>query len=200
MGQAMPKRQLLADAGFIGKCIALAYVLFLVNLGFRWLGFDWNGTDSAPKGIYRLTHEPLIRGALVRFCLPTTEAQLGYERGYISKTPWYSFLRQCPSGFEPLLKPIVAVAGDMVTLTPYGVWVNGQHVSMSFSQDQDSHGRPLPHWQHGNTTLVRGEFWALSTLVPNSWDSRYFGPIHTEQVLGTATPWLVWPTTAEAQP
>ena len=59
--------------------------------------------------------------------------------------------------------------------------------------DTDTHGRPLASWPQGPTTLSVGEVWAMSTQRPNSWDSRYYGPISFDAVLSTAVPLWVMP-------
>jgi conjugative transfer signal peptidase TraF len=96
--------------------------------------------------------------------------------------------RQCPHGYQPLLKPIVAMTGDVVELTPNVVLVNGRSHSHSATVNQDSQGRPLPHLPWGRYLLAPGEVWVLSTFSANSWDSRYFGPIRVESVIATAAP------------
>jgi conjugative transfer signal peptidase TraF len=151
-----------------------------------------------PPGFYWRTHEPLAWGIFLAFCLPPTMARFGHERGYIQHLPDWPVLRECPSGYQPLLKPIAAVAGDVVEVTADTVRINGTVVPHSASQAHDSRGRSLPHWPWGRYQLAPGELWVMSTYHPASWDSRYFGPIRAASVIATAAPAWVWPTT-EAQ-
>ena len=89
-----------------------------------------------------------------------------------------------------MLKPVVAVAGDVVELGPEAVIVNGEHLPASPSSAVDSIGHPMPHAAWGRHVVGAGEVWVVSTRVPNSWDSRYVGPIPVSQVLAVARP--VW--------
>jgi conjugative transfer signal peptidase TraF len=91
---------------------------------------------------------------------------------------------------QPVIKPVVAVAGDMVELGPEAVIVNGQRVPGSSSAAVDSLGRPLPHAVWGRHVVAADEFWVVSTRVPNSWDSRYLGPFSRAQVRAVA--WPIW--------
>ena len=173
--------------------------LLVLTLCGRRVGLHWNLTDSVPPGLYRRTQEPLARGRLIAFCLQPATAQFGRARGYIQQVPDWSFLRECPDGSQPLLKPISAVAGDVVELTPEIVRINDTPVPQSRTQPRDRHGRPLPHVPWGRYQLAPDELWVMSTTRPNSWDSRYFGPVRAESVIATAAPLWVWPTT-EAHP
>ena len=173
--------------------------LGVVLLGGRSLGLHWSLTDSVPAGLYRRSHAPLVRGQLIAFCLPSATAHFGWERGYLYRVPDISLLRECPHGYQPLLKPIVALAGDVVELTPDTVRLNGHALTHSATVEQDSVGRPLPHLRWGSYLLAPGEVWVMSTFRANSWDSRYFGPIRVASVIATAEPVWVWQIT-EAHP
>jgi type IV secretory pathway protease TraF len=84
----------------------------------------------------------------------------------------------------------VAVAGDIVELGPEAVIVNGYRLPASRSAAVDGLGYPLPHVAWRRYLVAADEFWVVSTRVPNSWDSRYLGPIPTSQVRAVARP--VW--------
>jgi type IV secretory pathway protease TraF len=72
-----------------------------------------------------------------------------------------------------LMKHVVAVPGDVVTVTPQGTYVNGRLFPHS-AIPEDTHGyQPFPF---GTYTLRPGQYWLLGTS-PDSWDSRYLGPI-----------------------
>jgi conjugative transfer signal peptidase TraF len=190
-------RLLVGLSGFAAWMSLGALGFMALSLCGRGIGLHWTLTASVPPGLYRRTQAPLVRGQFVAFCLPLATAQFGWQRGYIQHVPDWPLLQECPHGYQPLLKPIAAVAGDVVELTAEMVRVNETSVPHSATHAQDRQGRPLPHWPWGRYQLVPGELWVMSTTRPNSWDSRYFGPIRAESVIATAKPVWVWPT-AEA--
>jgi type IV secretory pathway protease TraF len=69
------------------------------------------------------------------------------------------------------------------------VRVNQQVLGPVFPTDRQ--GRPLPVWR-GCRTLAADEIFPLSTVLPTSFDGRYFGPIRTSVVLGIARPLWTW--------
>ena len=160
--------------------VAIAGALLAVILG---LGLHVNLSASAPRGLYRAVAGTPIRGAWVAACVSPEAAAIGRARGYLWPGP-------CVGGVEPVLKPVVAVAGDVVELGPEAVVVNGQRLPGSVSADVDSLGLPLPHAVWGRHVVAAHEFWLVSTRVPNSWDSRYLGPFSRSQVRAVA--WPVW--------
>ena len=99
----------------------------------------------------------------------------------------------CPGGLEPLLKPVAAIAGDFVTVTPLAVAVNGQPVAETAPLAQDQAGRSLYPVPPGSYRVTSGEVWVLSSHDPRSFDSRYFGPLPAEGVQGEAQPLWVLP-------
>jgi conjugative transfer signal peptidase TraF len=149
------------------------------------LGLHINLSQSAPRGVYRAVAGTPTRGAWVAACVRTEAAALARARGYLGRG-------SCAGGVRPVLKPVVAIAGDVVELGRDGVAVNGQRLPDSASADADSVGRALPHPVRGRHLVAPGELWLVSTRVPNSWDSRYLGPIMMSQVRAVARPiWTV---------
>jgi type IV secretory pathway protease TraF len=87
-----------------------------------------------------------------------------------------------------LMKHVVAVPGDVVTVTPQGTRVNGR-LWPSSAIAEDTHGyQPFPF---GTYTLRPGQYWLLGTS-PDSWDSRYIGPVPIDLIEGSVEP--VWTT------
>jgi conjugative transfer signal peptidase TraF len=147
------------------------------------LGLHVNLSASAPRGLYRMVAGVPTRGAWVVACVSRQSAALARARGYLGPGP-------CAGGVQPVLKPVVAVAGDVVQIGPEAVTVNGQRLASSSTAASDSLGRELPHVAWGRHVVGADELWLVSVRVRNSWDSRYLGPISTSQVWSVARP--VW--------
>ncbi|HEX4368281.1 MAG TPA: S26 family signal peptidase, partial [Rhodopila sp.] len=83
-------------------------------------GLYWNATPSMPEGLWRVAvlHGPPARGAVVTFCADKAVARVAVARGYLEPGP-------CAGGAEALLKPVVAVPGDVVTVNAFGMTVDG---------------------------------------------------------------------------
>jgi conjugative transfer signal peptidase TraF len=131
----------------------------------------WNASPSVPVGVYWVATVPPGNGEFAVIHLPDALRTLAAVRGYLAATAL-------------LIKPVTATMGDLVCRHGATVTINGQtvaHASMA-----DGLGRPLPHWA-GCITLTAGQVFLLSA-APDSFDSRYFGPIDSAHVLGTAHP------------
>ena len=147
-----------------------------------------NDTASMPRGLWqvRAGDAPLHRGEIVTVCLPdSVPIREAAARGYLPAGT-------CPGGYEPLVKPVAAVAGDRVTVTPRGIAVDGQPVEHTAQLVRDSAGRPLRPVAPGVYPVMPGQVWLLSGHDPRSFDSRYFGPVPTVNVHGVARPlWVL---------
>lgn len=136
----------------------------------------YNASDSVPIGWYRI--EPansISAGDLVLVHLPPEATSLAAQRGYLPAN-------------VPLLKTVAAVAPQQVCVQGSQVRIDGVLVARRLSWDRQ--GRALPAWR-GCRRLVGDELLLLSTANPESFDSRYFGPVSAEAVLGQAQPlWL----------
>jgi conjugative transfer signal peptidase TraF len=92
------------------------------------------------------------------------------SRGYRGKG-------NCQDRAEPLMKPTVAVAGDIVEVSSRGVAVNGGLLPNSAALPLDTKNRPLQHWPFGKYRVDTGSVWVISSFNARSFDSRYFGPV-----------------------
>ena len=120
-------------------------------------GIVLNVTGSMPGTVYKVGHGE--KGSLTSFCSPIPHPSIGHG--------------SCPDGSMPLIKRVVGVAGDLVTVTDDGVEINGQPVPNSKPLDLDTKGQDLPHMR-GIFVLKLGEIWTAGEHS-NSFDSRYFG-------------------------
>ncbi|MDA8249226.1 MAG: conjugative transfer signal peptidase TraF [Rhodospirillales bacterium] len=152
----------------------------------RLAGLRVNETASMPRGLWRViaADTPLRRGEIVAVCPPETATiREAVVRGYLPAGA-------CPGGTEPLLKPVAAIAGDVVTVMQTGVAVDGRPVENTAPLVRDSAGRMLTPMPAGVYPVARGEVWLLSGHDPRSFDSRYFGPLPVANVQGVARP--IW--------
>src|ERR1700736_5957109 len=108
---------------------------------------------------------PIKKGSIVLFKpdQSTPLQQLGINRGYEARE-------------LPLLKRVVALAGDVVSVSSAGVSINGQLLSNSAPLFDDEAGRPLTMAQLDHFRLGIDQAFLMG-VTPTSWDSRYFGPV-----------------------
>lgn len=134
----------------------------------------WNASASVAVGLYRVVSGAPERGDFVLVRLPKSIEKLAAMRGYL------------PAGV-PLIKRIAAVAGDDVCAFDGAIIVNGEIVARQRKVDRA--GRSLPRWNECRE-LVQGEFFLLGD-APDSFDSRYFGPVTSARVIGRLAPlWI----------
>jgi conjugative transfer signal peptidase TraF len=173
-------------AGRLSVIAWLASPVLLLGMG--WLaGLRLNLTGSLPVGLYVTSPSLPVRGALVLACLPATVAAFAHARGYVPRG------EECPNGVAAIGKPVAAIAGDTVAVTPAGVFVNGVPVPNSRALATDRKGRPLAGVRVARCVVEAGTVWIVSSYSRFSFDSRYFGPIEVRQVRATLQPlWTAW--------
>lgn len=148
------------------------------------LGLRVNHTSSLPIGLWRITPPvgPLPRDSIVSFCPPKTALfREAFDRGTIGRG-------RCAGGWEPMLKPVVAVNDDRVEVYETGVAINGEALPATVRRPAQEAAIPV-----GAYTVHKDEIWVIANRHPLSFDSRYFGPISVAQVEGVAKPLLIWP-------
>jgi conjugative transfer signal peptidase TraF len=146
--------------------VAAAMLFSFAALGAARLRI--NTTNSLPVGLYLVTDDP--HAEFVDFCPEGSIATLSATRGY--RPPG-----GCPDGAAPLLKPVIARVGETVSVNDDGIRVGGRLLPNTAPRTVDSAGRPLAPWPQGLYVVSPGSVWVASTYHPNSFDSRYFGPI-----------------------
>jgi conjugative transfer signal peptidase TraF len=150
-----------------------ALIAVLVSIAvfqlFSFLGLQINTSPSLPVGLYVITTDGSAN--LVEFCPAEPFAALSLVRGYRDT----GF---CGDGGAPLLKPVVAKAGDMVELSGRGISVNGLLLPNTAPLSRDTKGRPLTAWPFGRYPVSPGTVWVASSYHSRSFDSRYFGPVY----------------------
>jgi conjugative transfer signal peptidase TraF len=143
-------------------------------------------SESVPMGVYAtedVTTSRVARGAYA--CLPATSP---LAPNALRSAVWSGLVPQSWKR-EPLLKRVVAVAGDRLTYKRgVGVLVNGEVLADSVALELDSYGNPLPHANYP-VVLGQGEVW-LSSEHARGFDSRYFGPVRVAALSCVGEP--VW--------
>lgn len=139
-----------------------------------------NITDSLPPGLYGLSSKKtLMRDNLVIFC-PNISNQTVQYLGV--GDPATRFLRRCDQNVISFTKPISAIAGDTVVVTDKSIFINGRHF-VDFLPN-----KKLPHVAAGTYKVKPGTVWVISKYNTLSFDSRYFGAISVDQIIGNARP------------
>ena len=136
----------------------------------------WNASASAPVGLYAVSPEARLRRGDMAFAFaPPPARELAARRHYLPRN-------------VPLLKRVVAMAGDEVCARGLKLSINGRPVAVR--RKADRLGRALPGWQ-GCVAVGRDELFLLMTDSPDSFDGRYFGVTERQQIVGRATAlWL----------
>ncbi|MER8930874.1 signal peptidase I [Mesorhizobium sp. M0859] len=132
----------------------------------------WNASASAPVGLYRLASGSPARGDLVLVRPPKPVADLAAERFYL------------PSNV-PLVKRLAALPGEHVCAFGDAIIIGGEIVARRPATDTQH--RPLPWW-NACRKLAADEFFLLGNDRNRSFDSRYFGPVPAENIVGRLVP------------
>jgi len=137
-----------------------------------------NTSPSVAPGLYlRSSKEPAV-GKLVDFCIPP--AARGYVLGRTGNNgnDWY------------ILKPIIAGPEDQVDTLGDWLVINGKRIA-PMPPREDSARRPLPIWR-ACRRLADDEFFVFSDRIPNSFDSRCYGPIKLSMISAVRRAILTW--------
>lgn len=168
-----PKKHLIIAALTIS-----AIILMVISAAVRFTPrLFYNPSGSAPVGWYWLAQNANVnRGDYVLLTLPEPIRLMALERRYLPPN-------------VPMLKQVFALEGDHICIRNGQVAVNKNVVAEV--QKTDSLGRPLPQ-NLMCRTLRSGEVFVLNPELSDSFDSRYFGPLMMDHVIGRAVP--LWVT------
>ena len=133
-------------------------------------------TPSLPPGLYLRTNAKPGIGSIVAF--PAPAAAVSYKRSIGEQVdPRFLFM-----------KSVVAGPSDHVcSRQGSGLIVNGEHIADITRADRL--GRSLPLWQ-GCAVLGPDRYFTFSDHVPNSFDSRHYGPVTAADIRGVYR--LIW--------
>jgi conjugative transfer signal peptidase TraF len=171
---SLMRRRRRVVAWFAGT--ALIVLTSIVALGHA--GYRVNFTPSEPLGLWRISKldRPLQVGDLVFVCPPSTDVmRIARERGYLR-------IGLCIGGTAPLIKTVAAMPGQMVSVDE-NVHLDGQLLPHSLVASVDGQGRKIAAYGGGVIAL---KTIYLHSDFQGSFDSRYFGPVPVDGVLGLA--------------
>lgn len=155
-----------------------AILLGSMAAAFAWGGYRVNFTPSYPLGLWQIEtlDRPVAVGDRVFICPPSSPAvDLARERGYLPRG-------LCPAGAAPLIKTVAALAGQSIRIEGQ-VIIDDMPLAASTVHARDAEGRPMTPWTGG--VVPEGEVFLHSDFV-GSYDSRYFGPLPADGILGLA--------------
>lgn len=170
LGSKPARRRAVRPKALLAICGAAA--LIGLTLGTSRPLVLFNTTPSEPPGLYLEIGGSPTAGQIVAFRAP--RAAFPYADGRLA------FLHRVP-----LLKAVAARGGDAVCTATGRLTINGRDRGPIASRD--GRGVALPHWR-GCRALEPGELFVFSNRVPNSFDSRYFGPVSVHAVIGVYRP------------
>lgn len=163
-------------------------LIFIIGLGQILIvaGFRINLTNSIPIGLYRMSAIGNLKNNYVIFCPDNREAfKLGLARNYINNG------LSC-HGYGYLMKKVVAISGDLISVTTKGVFVNQAPIPFSMPKLSDGFNRPLPQWHTSDYKLKKNEVLTMTSQSEWSFDGRYYGLIQLRQIKGMLQPiWVI---------
>jgi conjugative transfer signal peptidase TraF len=126
-----------------------------------------------PRGLYVVNYDlnGLTYHDTVLVCLPPKGVAFAFAHHIAIQTLPTA---PCPGHTVMLLKEVLALPGDHVTVSSSGVLVNGQLLPNTVPVQHLDDGTPLP--RAAVTVVPDNEVWTW-TPAKRSYDSRYWGPM-----------------------
>ena len=153
--------------------IAITLLIAIALVLVTWLSpspyLIWNASKSVPIGWYWIEHRQPKLHQIAVVKLDGWSQLYAAERGYLPEKVW-------------LLKPVAAEFPSVFCRFGNYVFIDGKLVAKAKKFDRQL--RNLPRWK-GCLTLKPDELFVIAG-PKNSFDSRYFGPIKLNQVVGVA--------------
>jgi conjugative transfer signal peptidase TraF len=137
-----------------------------------------NTSSSVAPGLYMRSSASPAVGCIIDFRIPEL------ARGYVQARTGH-----CGADWY-ILKPVAAGPGDLVDTSGAALFINGREIA-PMPPERDAAGRTLPVWR-GACVLGPDEFFAFSDRIPNSFDSRCYGPIRRAQIAAVRKPLVTW--------
>jgi len=170
-----PIRRMIAEARWMLAAEAVVIALLATLLFVPRPLLVWNGSASAPIGLYWVRGKAgIARGDMVVARMRSGLRQLAARRGYLPAN-------------VPRVKRVVGFAGEKVWAAGNTVTVNGTRIATR--RAHDAMGRAMPRWT-GCVDMVEGDYFLIMADSPASFDGRYFGVSNVEDIVGEAR--LLW--------
>lgn len=193
--QTEEKRDGRATAWEIVETILLALLIFIMVRGVV-INFRVDGNSMEPT----LSHAEMLvinRRAYTSFDLNAVLSALpgvtrqAEDRRYIFNPPRRGDIvvfTPPGSSSDPYIKRIIGLPGDTIDIRDGTVWVNGVALEEGYVSSGTS-------WRGGNQSAIvvpEGEFFVLGDNRENSSDSRSFGTVPKDDIIGKS--WIAyWP-------
>ena len=125
-------------------------------------------TDSMKKGvfIYAPLPQTIKKNDVVLFSLSPKWLKFLLNKGYLKKP-------------IPVMKKVFATKGDLVCIKRDKIYINYKFIAKTLQFDHNNNILPKTKICR---ILKKGEFFLMSTKIPNSFDSRYMGIIKRAQI------------------
>jgi conjugative transfer signal peptidase TraF len=135
-------------------------------------------SPSVAPGLYvRSSAAPAV-GQLVEFRIPASVRSYIRSRTGRDGQDWY------------ILKPVAAGPGDRVDTTQGDLRINDRFIA-PMPPMRDGFGNVLPRWTE-NRVLGHDEYFVFSDRVPNSFDSRCYGPVKRDEIESVRLSLITW--------
>jgi conjugative transfer signal peptidase TraF len=167
-----------------GRSLIIIVVATVVSL---WVSLTYGRLNVSPSlhlGFYRVHRVPdvLTRGTLVVVAVPPPWREVAVRRGWVTASIW--------EHHATLLKPVAAVAGDLVCRLEGVLVVDGRSFGVFVDE---SHGEPLTSaLTDGKCLAIPPGYVFLASPVEKSFDSRYMGPFQISDIAAVVTPLWTW--------
>lgn len=150
--------------------LAFLYVVIsvLFDVGF---GFSYQDSTSMPEGWYlTLPVSQISPNEILLFRPPSSAEKIMLKHQWI-----------LPGAV--MMKEAMGMPGDFVCIQGKSIMINERPIAKIISDYAPNH--PLPHLSLCRS-LSHNEYMMMSTHIPNSFDSRYFGPIKRSAIIARA--------------